>query len=622
MPAKELSGIVVNDLGKYGLNSQASPSAIPHQWLTVANNIILDEQGRVSTRKAFQQISENLSAGENIGSVIEYVADDGSKEIVCGSDDDLYVLDTTKSPDIFVAGDRTQGGTYSAQTITSGRWQWANFNRKLYGVQEGHTPVIYDGTNWIDMEEHPDYDAPSGVSTFDPSCILGEYGRLWVGGVTQNSSAESINNVVFFSDTLIGESWTLGGTDVTATYGTKSLCEAEGYLWDTVEKKCYSGLTGAGVIDLSTVWGGDRVVAIHAFMGLLVIFGTQNIAIYRNPEDPFNMVLDEVIEGIGLKARDSIAHIGNDIIFLTNSGIKSLSRIVAADGKMPLKDLSRNIRDELQLHIVNGDMSQCVAEYCLCGGFYMLSFPDRNTVYYCDFTLMNDDGTPRISKFLFNSGEAPTCLESDINGNLWVGRANHLAHFKGYYDQFFTDVTDLYNVTSTYNNQTDCEDAGNTWDSGICYATHTQETCEAAGNVWEATNSKCWRTDNKSYNASFKTVWMDFERPHLAKLLKKFYIVIAGGQYMDVSFNYFRDYGTIGNTQNFSLYTSTVPAYYGSSSSLYGSAKFATTASPTEYKFPLGSSAKEVQFEMKGDVKGYKASLQNITALAKLGKIR
>jgi len=45
MSAKPLSPLVLNDLGVYGLNTQASPGALPPQWLAKADNIILDEQG-------------------------------------------------------------------------------------------------------------------------------------------------------------------------------------------------------------------------------------------------------------------------------------------------------------------------------------------------------------------------------------------------------------------------------------------------------------------------------------------------------------------------------------------------------------------------------------------------
>ena len=90
---------------------------------------------------------------------------------------------------------------------------------------------------------------------------------------------------------------------------------------------------------------------------------------------------------------------------------------------------------------------------------------------------------------------------------------------------------------------------------------------------------------------------------------------------MDVAFTTYRDYNSYGDSQYFSLSGGTTYVY-GGTGSLFGSAKYATSGKPIEYKISMGKSAKEVQIEMTGSVKGYKASLQNMTLLAKAGKIR
>ena len=653
MPAKVISPLVLNDLGSFGLNSQASPSALDPQWLSKAENVILDEQGRISTRKGFQQVTTTLSAGEEVQSIFEYYASDGSSEIIVGTDSDIYIVDQTTSP--YHLGAQTRTGT--PQTITSGHWQWVNFNEKLYGVQNGHTPVYYSGSAWTDLVDLGSYNAPSGITTFDPNCVLGEYGRLWVGGITEN------NNVIYYSDTLQGNKWNTGA---------------------------------AGQLDLKTVWGGDSIQGLAAFQGKLVIFGEYNIAIYQNPWDPSDAAfqLEELIEGVGLKARDSVAHMGNDLVFLSNTGLTSLSRTVLQNGSLPITNYSKNIRDELALNIITADMVQCKAAYCLCGGFYLLSFPDKNEAYYFDFTIKNPDGTPRISKFLFSSGEAPHALLSTVDGSLWAGRNNNgnVSLFRNYYDTFKTDVTSTsitYNdsleitldlSTSTagspaaydateaeaycetqlggsYDTGTklctltvDMNDTAPTPDTGIVdptftwsgagtdYCTlggftysggsctvplNTEETCQVAGGYeWETTDSKCWETTNQSYVSSFKSVWFDFQQPALAKILKRFFMVVDGGRNMDVVFTTYRDYSTIGDRKSFTLSQAGAPALFGAPTSLFGSSIFAVGEKPIEYKLPMAKSAKEIQIEMTGTVNGYKASLQNMTILAKAGKIR
>jgi hypothetical protein len=555
MPAEQLNPLVLNDLGIYGLNTQASPGALPPQWLAKADNIILDEQGRISSRKGIQQVS-TVVTGESIQSIVEYKKANGSTEMFCGTDGDLYKINTANSPYTLDAVTRT--GT--PQTISSGHWEWANFNEKLYGVQNGHTPVYYSGTAWTDLVDLGSFNPPSGITTFDPSCVLGHYGRLWVGGMTEK------NNVIYYSDTLQGDKWNTGA---------------------------------AGQIDLKTVWGNDEIKAIHSFMGKLIVFGTKNIAIYNNPDDPTAMALDELIRGIGLKARDSVAHLGDDIIFLSNTGVRSLARTVTSDGKMPLRNFSKNIRDELANNIITADLSRCKAAYCLCGGFYMLAFPDRNTIYYMDFTIINPDSTPRISKFVFDSGECPTALLSTVDGAMWMGKDTdgNVAKYQNYFDQDKSDVTATYG---------------------------TQVACEAAGHIWEATNSKCWSTTSNSYVGSFRTVWLDFGNPSITKILKEFFGVIVGGKDMDVDFTWYRDYNVSGTTQSFTLKptaTGTV-ALWGASTSLYGSSKYSPGYNPTEYKLPLSRTGKVVQIEMKSAISGYKASLQSMALLAKQGKIR
>ena len=61
MPSKPIQPLVLDSIGIYGLNRQASPSSLEHKWLTTANNIMLDDRGRISTRKGIKQISINIT---------------------------------------------------------------------------------------------------------------------------------------------------------------------------------------------------------------------------------------------------------------------------------------------------------------------------------------------------------------------------------------------------------------------------------------------------------------------------------------------------------------------------------------------------------------------------------
>jgi len=571
MPAEPLNPLILNDTGRYGLNTQASPAALPPQWLAKADNIILDEQGRISSRKGIQQVSENIGStsanADIVKSIGEYFAENGIKTLYCGIDDSIYKLDTTTTPYIFTQQtfSTVKEGTATSvtpQTITDGNWQWVNFNHEFYGFQSGHMPINYNGSGWFDINHTSTWTIPAGITTFDPSCGMGKFGRMWVGGISEDPGT------LYYSDTLIAEDYNGGAS---------------------------------GKIDLSTVWGSDSIVHIAEFSDKMVIFGTENIVIYSNPWDPDNMVLFDLITGVGLKARDSVAQIGNDIVFLSASGLRSLERIVATDGKMPLMMLSKNIRDELEQHILSSDMEQCKAQFCLCGGFYLLAFPDRDLMYYFDFTIRNPDQTPRVTKFVFDTSECPRSLLSTIDGTMYMGMGSptkygSVAIYRNYWDQYKTDETSTYG---------------------------TEETCEAAGHTWESTNSKCWSTTDVPYQAEFSTVWLDFGNPSITKILKRFFGVIVGGQNMDVDFIWYRDYNVdTQGSASFSLNPGGTQYIYGNTASIFGVATFTSGFRPAEYKLPLSKAAKVVQIEMKGRIKGYKASLQSMMLLAKQGKIR
>ena len=561
--AKPITPLVLDSIGIFGLNRQASPSSLEHQWLTTANNIMLDDRGRITTRKGIKQITDTIGSSSSnsyiVKSLGEFRNSTGSATIFAGSNDKIYKLNTGNTPNTLDA----QTFTGTPQTLTDGNWEFCNFNDKFYGVQSSHTPIYYDGTNWMDLADASGFSAPSGVTTFDPTSCLGGFGRLWVGGVAE------ANDVVYYSDTLIGHKFQTGA---------------------------------AGYVDMKTVWAGDQVTALANFMGKLVIFGKRNIAIYNSPDDPSSadFALDEVVRGVGCVARDSVQALGDDIIFLSNSGVRSLRRTMVQD-KMPLTDLSANIKDEVTTHIVNADMAQVKGQYCLCGGYYALSFPDRNITYVFDFKGGTGD-SPRVTTWNFETKKTPKALLSTTDGIMYMGLGNsdyagRIATYDGYFDVEKSDVT------STYANQT---------------------VCEAAGYTWESTNSKCWQSTNNTYQADFKTVWLDFGDPAKAKLLKRFLAVISGGKDMSVTMNWYRDYSVDFDSGSFTLSpTASGTSYlWGGSTSLYGAAKYAPAFQPAEYKLSLSKSAKVLRMEMKGTVNGFKASLQQMIIWAKQGKIR
>ncbi len=151
---------------------------------------------------------------------------------------------------------------------------------------------------------------PTGYSTsdFKPNCALAAYGRIWVADIVGD------RQTVYFSRLLDGSDFNGGDS---------------------------------GSLALNSVFpNNDQIVALAAHNGFLIIFGSNNIAIYANPIDVTTLTLQEYIPNVGCIARDSVVSTGTDVIFLSNGGVRSLTRVIQ-EKSLPFRDLSKNVRDEL-----------------------------------------------------------------------------------------------------------------------------------------------------------------------------------------------------------------------------------------------------------------------------------
>jgi len=518
--AKQIQSIPLDTIGVNGLDSQTNPTALGPNWFTKADNIIYTEGGKVTFRKGLKQ--KTTDGGAKVGSIHEHY--DGTNHVVFGAvDGDIYEMDLTNVSAAWT-------NVYNSAASTSD-WQFTNFNNECYAAQGGEELLHYQSGAWDLVSNDSGYTAPTGVTTFDPSCVLGFYGRLWTGGISEEP------DVVFYSEVLDAVKWGASG----------------------------------GYIDLKSVWGHDTVVAIKAFAGKLAIFGEENIVLYNNPEDPSaaDFVLDEVIRGVGCVSRDSIQEIGDDLVFMSKTGVRSLSRTAQLD-KLPLKELTISIKDELIDHIVNSPLVKSV--YKQDEGLYIFSFVDRNATYVMDMKFFTEKGTPRITKWTFTDDRNPASLAYTQTYNLLVGQqSGRIATYEGFYDSDWNGTT----------------------------------------------------YDDYPYTGSFSTVWIDLGQGVLTSILKKLIMVVSGGQGTDVGLKLYTDFEqTPKLAQTFVLNPplNGTPYYWGKAASLYGQAKFQPVAGLKEKSIPLAKTAKYIRIEMDGVTKGYRASLQSLSLLFKVGK--
>ena len=533
--AKSLTYKPLNNVGINGLNTQDNSASLEPAWLTKAENIILQEGGQISFRKGLKQ--KILATSGKVKGIIE--SEEKNKIFAAVEDDDgnayMYEVDF---------GDPDNPWTEQWDTTTdTADWQLFEWNSDIWGFQDGKDPITYDSSAdagasasaWSLQRSITGFQEPtalSGPTAFKPTCGLGYYGRLWVGGVPEAPDS------VFYSDTLIGKDFQAAG---------------------------------AGTINLKTVWGEDQIVGIAPYYGKLVIFGRSNIVIYSNADDPSNLALDEVIEGIGLAHRDSIQAIGDDLFFLSPQGLRSLGRTTQTDN-LPLQDLSRSIKDTLIRQIaLNTSIKSCWHED---EGLYLLSFVQTGITYAFD-TKYKPLNNPRVTTFTFSSERDILSMAFTHAQGFLVGQTSgSIAEYDGYYDK--------------------------TYVSGGSYTNH-------------------------SYSGKFATIWVDLGQSTLASILKKMSFIVEGGQGTSVGLKWYIDYNDNNpNTLSFQLNpTASGTAYlWNNAASLYGTAKYAPYYGLKEYNVSLTGRAKFIKLEMSALTSGYSAALQDMTLLYKQGKIR
>jgi len=388
---------------------------------------------------------------------------------------------------------------------------------------------------------------------FKPSCGTGFYGRMWVGGV------EEEKDVLHYSALLDGTDFTL-----------------------------YSG---GGSIDLKKVWGKDDIIAIAPFYGMLAVFGRNNIALYESPQTIGSIKLNEVIRGVGCIARDSVQNIGDDLVFLSATGLRSLARTSEKD-KVPLMDISQNIKDTLIRNI--GQSTNVKSVYVENEGIYIMSFIDKNINYVFDFKHFTPNKVPRVTTWTFDSDREPASLTytRKFSGLLVGQKDGSISGYEGYFD------TDL------------------AWVDGA--ASYT----------------------NAPFTSDITSIWLPLGESASASLLKRMILVLEGGSGATLGLKWYKDFSaTPSSTTSINLrpVTTGSTALWGASSSLYGAITaththdaavhpVSSTYTPIyglqEYKTPLTGSAKHLKIDISIESNGYDTSIQDLTLLHKEGKIR
>jgi len=381
--AQEIKSITLVAPAFKGINTEDSPLAQDPSFAESADNAIIDKRGRIAARKGLSVLTTDkteLGTG-NLRAIKEFRDNLGNTKIFSVGNNKILSGTT-------VLADETPG----SYTITSDNWKIVNFNDNVYFFQRGYEPLVYNNTGGAVVKLSTVAGAAGVVAAMYGNEVLAAYGRLWTADFTTDKST------VYWSDLLIGHDWT-GGT--------------------------------SGSINLSKVWpdGFDEIVALAAHNNLLIIFGKHSIVVYEGADSPATMRLVDTIAGVGCVDRDTVQYTGTDVLFLSQTGLRSFGRTVQ-EKSMPMSSLSGTITtDIIRLIRETGEIFRSV--YHPEESFYLITFTNQAITFCFDVRGTLENGAYRATRW---PGTGFTCYGRKDNGDLLIGSRFGIGQYTGYKD--------------------------------------------------------------------------------------------------------------------------------------------------------------------------------------------
>ena len=433
--AKQLQTTTISAPGFLGINTQESSVDLSSGYALEAYNCVIDKFGRIGARKGWTK--QNSSTNSDLGTNdIEFLFELGETEqVIAGGNNLLLTLDSgvlTTAVDTTVSNAAGTGTT--AYTITGNNWsassivfgEGPDISPHAYLAQAGHLPLVYHklgashahtgvyGFNLLSDAGSVPTPYVSSPSDFKPNVVLGAYGRTWWANVVNDEQT------VYFSALLDGTNLSTGDS---------------GYL---------------SLVDVFP--NGDQVIGLAAHNGFLVIFGKRNIAIYENPIDVTRLELVDLIANVGCIARDTIINTGTDVMFLSDTGLRSISRVIQ-EKSAPINNISFNVRDDL-VSFVDSETNKdrIKSAYYPKDAFYVLTLPTSKYVFCFDLRGRLQNGACRVT--IWDSIE-PTAFYTTYAGDLLIGKEGYVGKYISYLDndtiykmRYYTNNFDLGNPTS------------------------------------------------------------------------------------------------------------------------------------------------------------------------------
>ena len=394
--------------GFKGINTQDSSVTLESGFALEAWNCVIDKQGRLASRKGHINRSA-VSAGlgsSSVKALHEFVKNDATVEYLSAGNNKLFRGLTTLT-------DISPGGGY---VISGNDWMFSNLNNHVTLVQRGQEPLIYHdpggGYVLVRMTTHPGYTAPTAPITWsDVKAGISALGRTWV----------ATDQVVYFSDLKQSQKWN-GGT--------------------------------SGSLTVTDVWpdGTDIITGLAVHNGFLIIFGSRSILVYANAAIPANLSLQDTIVGVGCISQQTIQSTGAELLFVSDSGLRALSRVVQ-EKSLPMRDASKNVRDDFLAVVLSETTVNLRSVYFEKDAHYLLLCPATKQVWCFDTRGMLEDGSLRCTRW---DKIVYTSFCASRERKLYVGTVGFIAEYAGYSDggvkyvmKYRSNQFDMGNVNMT-----------------------------------------------------------------------------------------------------------------------------------------------------------------------------
>ncbi len=364
--------------------------------------VVLDSSTGTSAGGGSSVVAQfvGLLGNPDIEQLFQYNASGGNKLIATAtvaSTRKIFKLDSPYSAFEDITGSISPSGN---------DWQFVNFDDKVVGARTSNAMVAYTGSSTF-----ANISAASGAVP-DGNIVHSAFGRLWA----QKADTGVGQNVIAYCALLDETHWSTGGGEI-----------------DLMSNKG------------SVHTGFDELTAISSFDGYLVAFLRNSIVVFDTPEDPGNLVIEQIIQGIGCTARDSVQQVGNDIYFLSATGVRSLKQVVFTTKRVEMGEVSIVVRKDLveDMNTPTGNLSKIRSQYNPEERQYWLKAPGGNIWVFHNDNIEQDQELTRITKYTETDWYSFVYFEQDT----FLAYKGCIGKYSGYSD---VDVTNSPPAAKSY----------------------------------------------------------------------------------------------------------------------------------------------------------------------------